>query len=125
MKVGSGPFTEHRLLPNGEKELVEVHENLEAATEAIRKATGVIPTPKQPRSYKRRKLAELASKFGVINPYAFYMRNDPPAYWVLGGDNIEMEDLGGNFKQAVRALEKAQNMHGQKIQLHENFPAPR
>lgn len=81
--------------------------------------------PKQPRSYKRRMLAKLASKFGVINAYAYYFRDDPPAYWVLGGDNIEMEDLGGNFKQAVRALEKAQNMHGQKIQLHEYFPAPR
>lgn len=74
-----------------------------------------IPAPKKPKSYKRRKLASLAAKFGVVNPYAFYMRDDPPAYWVLGGDNIEMEDLGGNYKQAKRALEKGQNMHGAQI----------
>lgn len=118
MKAESGPFTEHRLLPNGEKELVAVHENLEAATEAIRKATEAIPAPKQPRSWKRRKLAELASKFGVINAYAHYLREDPPAYWVLGGDNIEMEDLPKNFKQARKCLERGENMHGQKIQLY-------
>jgi len=40
MKVGkSGPFTEHRLLPNGEWETVKVHESLEAATEALREET--------------------------------------------------------------------------------------
>jgi hypothetical protein len=118
MKVGkSGPFTESKRLPNGEWEVVKVHESLEAATEEIRKATEAIPPPKQPRSWKRRKLAELAAKIGVINPYAHYLRCDPPAYWVLGGDNIEMEDLPKNFKHARRCLEKGENMHGQKIEL--------
>ena len=48
MKVGkSGPFTEHRLLPNGERELVNVHESLEAATEALREETAAIKEPEK------------------------------------------------------------------------------
>lgn len=48
MKVGkSGPFTEHRLLPNGKKELVTVHKSLEAATDSIRKATESINEPEK------------------------------------------------------------------------------
>jgi len=44
MKAGkSGPFTEHRLLPNGERELVKVHESLEAATEALVAETKKMP----------------------------------------------------------------------------------
>lgn len=76
-----------------------------------------IPKPNRPRSWRRRKLADMAAKLGVINPYAFYMRDDPPAYWVLGGDNIEMVDLPRNFKQAVRCLERGENVFGGKIDL--------
>lgn len=48
MKVGkSGPFTEHRLLPNGEWETVKVHESLEAATEALREETAAIKEPEK------------------------------------------------------------------------------
>lgn len=68
-------------------------------------------------NWMHKKLIEAAIRLGVANPIPCYFRDDPPAYWVLMGDNIDVVDLGMNFKQALESLQRGEAMHGGKIEL--------
>jgi len=69
-------------------------------------------------SAKQEELNRVAESVGIKNPKAYFFRNDPPAYWVIDGDNIDTVDLGMNFEQALSALKRSEWMHGGKIEIH-------